>query len=77
MTRSSWWHLVHQYGVSVRGRQWNRGWAPAVLALCAALVMISGEIVPGLRHVPAAVWVTATLVLVAALVAALRRGRGR
>jgi hypothetical protein len=54
-------------------RQQGRRWASAVLTLCAALVMISGQVVPGLRQVPAAVWGTAALLLGAALVAALRQ----
>ncbi|MFJ3379158.1 hypothetical protein ACIPJ2_02015 [Curtobacterium sp. NPDC090217] len=58
--------------MSARG---NGSRSAAVLCLAAAIVMALGQVVPGLRSAPVAVWASALVLLVAALVVAIRARR--
>ncbi|MFJ3029543.1 hypothetical protein ACIPEQ_11945 [Curtobacterium sp. NPDC087080] len=49
--------------------------AAAVLCGCAAVVMVSGRMVPALREVSAVVWITTLALIVAAGVVIIRNRR--
>ncbi|SBN61461.1 hypothetical protein GA0004736_0348 [Curtobacterium sp. 9128] len=55
----------------------NGSRSAAVLCLAAGIVMALGQVVPGVRSAPIAVWASALVLLVAALIVAIRARRRR